>query len=281
MIYVPKEFQLPMPFPYPASNHLIFEEWFFQNWKPEDARERKYLPIFVNGYQVGNNYGQNKPQMDKLQKYLNSIDPTLKYYMITQYDDGLLCNIDHLDIRVYAMSSANGSRIDYALPLICQPMPFKHEPVERKFLANFIGRITHPIRNKVVEQLQGRKDCFCHVPRNAWEQMNEYHYSQILAQSVFTICPRGYGWNSFRIAEALQYGSIPVIISDEYRQPHNKSIDGLYVMECDIQYLYKMLTDASLIVSKTDVQKDMKECYDKYFTYEANKEFILEDLKNN
>jgi len=34
--------------------------------------------------------------------------------------------------------------------------------------------------------------------------------------SKFALCPRGYGKTSFRIQEALQYGAIPVYISDEY-----------------------------------------------------------------
>lgn len=279
MIQVPKEFQTKMPFAYPASNHLIFEEWFFENWKPEDSRERKYLPIFVNGYQVGNNYGQNKPKMEALQNYIDSLDKSQKYYLITQYDDGILCNLDGLDIRVYAMS---GSRVDYALPLLCQPMPFKHEHTEKRYLANFIGRITHPVRNKVVDALKNRNDCFVHVPKTAWDQMNEFYYSQILAESIFTICPRGYGWNSFRIAEALQYGSIPVIISDDYKSPHYIDYYGwaVYIREDSLQFLDGILKD----LSKSEISEMRiygEEVYKSHFTYESNKKLILEDLKNN
>lgn len=276
MVQVPKQFQTPMPFPYPENNHLIFEEWYFKNWTKEDKRERKYLPIFVNGYQVGNQYGKNRPQMDKLQEYIDSLDRSQKYYMIVQYDDGLLCDLKDLDVRMYAMS---GPKVDYALPLLCQPMPFKHEKTEKRYLANFVGRITHPVRSKVVEALRTHEDCFVHIPKNAWDQMNSFHYSKIIAESFFTICPRGYGWNSFRIAEALQYGSIPIVISDEYVQPHNPLFDTIItIQESEVPLLIPIM-QSWMPETITEIAKQTHEIYNAYFTYEANKRLILEDLK--
>ena len=40
-----------------------------------------------------------------------------------------------------------------------------------------------------------------------------------MSRSIFTICPRGTGHGTIRLFESLNSGSIPVIISDDYKLP--------------------------------------------------------------
>jgi Exostosin family len=44
-------------------------------------------------------------------------------------------------------------------------------------------------------------------------------YAELLGQSAFVLCPRGYGSSSIRLFEALQVGRCPVIIADEWLPP--------------------------------------------------------------
>ena len=45
---------------------------------------------------------------------------------------------------------------------------------------------------------------------------NEEEYIRVLEESIFCICPSGSGPNSIRLWEAVEFGCIPVIISDDY-----------------------------------------------------------------
>lgn len=266
MIIVPASFQQRHPFPYPPDNKSCFEEWFFDNYEG-DTGDGEYLPIFWTGYYVRADFGQNEFLMDALQRYLNGLDSTKKYFTIIQYDGGILSNIDHLDIKVFSMS---GGRTDYPLPLISTPHEFTFNFKRRPFLANFIGKITHPVRKKIV-QLQ----------RPGYYILTQKHklseYCSIIASSTFTLCPRGFGPTSFRIQEALQYGSIPVYISDEFVIPHNIPFEeyGVIVEAKDADRIDDILKS---IPDKEVKRKQLciNDIYKTYFTYDGTTKTILQ-----
>jgi hypothetical protein len=58
-------------------------------------------------------------------------------------------------------------------------------------------------------------------------------YDEVMARSVFTLCPAGYGRWSFRLVEALLNESIPVVLADDYVLPFGEEIrwdDYAYVL---------------------------------------------------
>lgn len=273
MVDVPAQFRPHIKFPYPADNDLIFEEWFYKHFTGE--RERVYLPVFWTAYYVNHNYGKDKKAIADLQTFLNTLDRTKKYFTICQYDDGIMNEVRHLDIKVFGMS---GHPIDYPLPLLCKPHKFEYH-VQRDLLVNFIGRVTHPIRSKMLSVLPKTKEYYVSErPHNLSD------YCRILARSVFTLCPRGYGQTSFRIMEALQYGSIPVYISDDHILPHNIPFHtyGVQVKESEIGDIVKILGIVKDIMpEEIKMRQDaIKEVYQQYFTYEGCREVIFsENLK--
>lgn len=259
-VHVPSHFQPHQPSNYPTDNVTDFEHWYLLNYSPHAGR--LYLPVMWTAYYCRKKYGKDQGAIDSLQQFLRSLDRTKKYYTIVQYDDGILNDLSMLDIKVYSMS---GKPMDHPLPLICQP----HEalpPVERTIFASFVGRKTHAIR----EQLDQFKD------RSSWyisdRQISLPRYCEILNKSIFTLCPRGYGPTSFRIMEALQFGSIPVYISDEFIEAHNVDFDtyGIAVLPCYINDLPDILAQANI----SELQAAGKLAYELYYTYQANKEII-------
>jgi hypothetical protein len=50
------------------------------------------------------------------------------------------------------------------------------------------------------------------------------NYENILADTVFCLCPSGSGANSIRLWEALGFGCIPVILSDKLQLPGDKAL---------------------------------------------------------
>jgi hypothetical protein len=266
MIHVPEKFQPKHPFRYPSDNEIEFERWYFENYDYQ-MEEREYLPVFWTAYYCRHKFGQHKPAMVDLKRYLNTLDRSKKYYTIVQYDGGLLHDVSHLDIKIFSMS---GGRTDYPLPLISQAHPYP--PVtwmDRNIFMNFIGKVTHPIRSAI----------FRIKWQEGWYISNADHnlhsYCNRLGRSIFTLCPRGFGPTSFRIQEALQYGSIPVYISDEFVIPHNLPFEdyGVLIEAKDAHRVHEILTAITAEEIRRK-QERILEVYRKYFTYEGCREMI-------
>jgi FkbM family methyltransferase len=257
-VQVPDHFRPKHPIVYPGDNDPDFERWFFENYKGSEGRT--YLPIQWTAFYCKNGYGRQPGPIASLQKFLDDLDRSKKYYTICQFDDGILNNLEGLDIKVFSMS---GKPMDYALPLLCQP----HKPVpeqERTLFASFVGRNTHPIR---AELLKMRHHNW--LITDKVQKMTEY--CNTIARSVFTLCPRGYGPTSFRIMEAIQYGSIPIYITDNLIEPHGIDFNlyGVKVRPDQLSILHKILADVD-IKQKQAMVKDMWPM----FTFQGNKDII-------
>lgn len=245
---------------YPPNNQQIFEEYFSRSLTGKESIKRKYLPVHWTSYYVNNGYGKDRTKIARLQRFLNTLPIGEKYFTIQQYDDGILNDLRNLDIKVF---SSSGHGID--IPLLSQPLPYKFEST-KKYLFNFIGRHTHHLRNDIFNIK--RDDVYISDKPHSQED-----YARIISQSYFTLCPRGYGINSFRIQEAIQYHSIPVYISDRFCMPINFSEYGICVNNVS------EVQDA--INKMKDVQIDFEEVFNKYFSYESVKNYILNHHENN
>jgi hypothetical protein len=201
-----------------------------------------------------------------LQNYIDSLDKSVKYFTIVQHDDGIMCDLSKLDIKVFAMS---GNRIDYPLPLIAEPYPYKFD-LPRDIFASFIGAKTHNVR-RLMQAGQNYVMQFSHV--------SPEKYCETMARSVFALCPRGYGANSFRISEAMQYGAIPVYISDQFIFPHNVDFQkfGVVIGLNDVRRLDQILRAIKPDEIKAK-QEAVKEYYQKYFTYQSTFDLIVNNL---
>lgn len=262
----------PMQFSrYPPDNAVTFERWYMNDWNASNERERIYLPIQWTALYCNNGYG-NQTVIKTVQKYLDSLDIKKKYYTIVQYDDGILNSIDHLDIKICAMA---GPRIDFSLPLLCTQHKFNFTiPTKKKYVASFIGNLTHPIRVEIIEQLKNEPGYYVSTKHHDLKA-----YCEIIANSKYVLCPRGYGQSSFRIQETIDFGAIPVYISDEFIFPYNMPTFPFgVVLAPDMN-----IDEAIKYVESTDQDKIIRLCIDKnraLFTYEGCKQEILTYLKN-
>ncbi len=265
MIEVPEQFSPHIRVDYPPNNHLIFEEWFERNIKGKEMfTERQYLPIFWTSYYVNHNYGNDKKSIRELQSFIDSLDTSKKYFTIVQYDDGILNDLSKINCKVFGMG---GGHWDYPLPLICQPHPYSFT-TQRDIFCNFMGALTHPIRKQLLPYV-----------KKAGYLVNTFSipiqdYCMNLSRSVFTLAPRGYGVTSFRLMEAVQFGSIPVYISDKPMFPHGELFDYGVFIEPDkvpqIDKILKAITPEEI----AHKQRRLKEVWE-MFTYEGCKNRIL------
>jgi hypothetical protein len=265
--YTPIEFRVKQLFSYPEDNKHEFERWFYDNTQPNEVTGRTYLPIFWTAYWTNNGYGQKEKSRNVLQHFIDSLPRDKKYFTICQYDDGPIVDFKDLDITVFGMS---GGRIDYPIPLLCQPHGYKFD-CKRDIFASFVGGDTHPIRRELIKQFIGKPDC--HV---SLKKLPLKEYCNLMARSVFALCPRGYGKSSFRIMEAVHYGAIPVYVSDDFVTPYNSPFNAFGIQVGNDYNLYDLLKD----VRKDCIpllQKGIEEVRP-LFTYEGCKRMIIAEV---
>jgi hypothetical protein len=269
MVSIPINLRVPQLQQYPSDNTIAFERWYMENFVDANARERLYLPIQWTALYCNNNYGKCAKTKLHIQSFLDGLDRDKKYYTIVQYDDGILNDLSKLDIKVMAMS---GPRIDYPLPLLAMPHQYQFNE-DRDILASFIGRVTHPIRSAMIGQLQGKDGYYISTKPHSMRD-----YCQILARSKYALCPRGYGQTSFRIQEAIQYGAVPIYISDDFILPYDK--------ECGVVFfdvnLMPCAVDEFLDVTSVNYGERLDSLIKSrhLFTYQGCKAEILEELRN-
>lgn len=264
MISVPDRFRPHIKVDYPPNNDLIFEEWFYKNWGllAYIQQTREYLPVFWTSYYVNHNYGNDKRALADLQNFINSLDKSKKYFTIVQYDDGILNDVSGLDLKVFGMG---GYHYDYPLPLIGKPHPYSFTS-ERDVFCNFMGGLTHQIRKDLLPVAK-KAGYLCSTSHLKIED-----YCLNLSRSVFTLCPRGYGLSSFRLAEAVQFGSIPVYISDKFMIPYDEPFDyGVLIEPYQIPHIDKILRSVDIEEKRAHMNKEL-------FTYEECKNQVLKHI---
>jgi hypothetical protein len=162
-----------------------------------------------------------------------------------------------------------GPRIDYPLPMLCTPHKFNFAIPEKKtYIASFIGSYTHPLRATMVDQLKDKEGYYISTRHHDLRE-----YCQVMSQSKYALCPRGYGQSSFRIQEAIDFGAIPIYISDEHIFPYNQGF--LYGYAIDPQDDYINWFEKQRPTWNSRVQPDKS-----LFTYAGCKREILNYLSN-
>lgn len=205
---VPDQFRPRQNSPYPPyCTEMMVEQYVSRHYNGDS--DRIYLPVYWTNYYCNNGYGHGR--IEPLLQWLGALDKSKKYWTVVQYDDGILQKPEGLDILVFSAGNPSGIPI----PLI--PSHYLEVPnVMKGYDLTFIGNINnHPIRKQLIEET------------GCWKMdgLLPQDYYKVLAQSDFTLCPRGYGVTSFRIYEALHCGAVPVIVSDIDWLPYSRMID--------------------------------------------------------
>jgi Exostosin family len=280
MVNVPEIFKLKTHYVYPPYNNMIFEEYFYNYYISNNINieNYEYLPIFWTSFYMSKDYG--RIDMNDLQIYLNQLPRNKKYFTIIQYDDGILQNIDNLDIFIFGqggkLTKNDLKKIGYPIPLNCLPSNFTKK--ERNIKCSFIGVINgrHSIREKLRNELLNDNNFLIS------EKIDYNSFLDILEKSEFTLCPRGYGLTSFRICESLQHESIPIYVSDNFWLPFKDEFNftdiGFLINENEI-YKIKNIINIST-EEKNKLLEKGKEIYKQFFDYEGCSKEIIKKICN-
>jgi hypothetical protein len=306
MIDVPEVFRPATCFEYPRHNPITFEEYFYKYYlehKPHTKRE--YLPVLWSVFYYKRHYRDDGTA--DLQQFLNYLNDEKSYFTTCVYDGGVHENTRHLDMKLfsavgdtmYLKRTYVGKLGDRAIPLLCSPAPNIDKTRPRDILAGFVGAKTHPLRVKLWEMYGKERDFsvnraiinpvtnFQVMTQEKWAQVNYEGFKDLMERSVFALCPRGSSTTSFRICESLQYGCVPVYISDKFwfpwSDPKNPNDRGVFD-KIGITCLPQEMPDLprrlrNMPQSQIDEYlKNGRELYESYFTLEGCAKRIIEEV---
>jgi hypothetical protein len=107
------------------------------------------------------------------------------------------------------------------------------------------------------------------------------NFIDITSRSTFTLCPRGYGRNSFRLYEAMQLGSIPVYIYDEDWRSFKEEINW---DDFSVSIHYSQLQNIESILDSITENKikqmseNLVKFYNEFFSLESTSKKILQQI---
>lgn len=151
----------------------------------------------------------------------------------------------------------------------------------RSRLVGFRGRLaTHPVRERLRALLGAdvvRDPARDVLPDAAVS--SHCGYCDELADTVFSLCPRGFGASSYRLYESLAQGCVPVIISDDFQPPpgpEDWSEFSLRVSEHDLDGLPARL--AELLPEADRMSRAARMAWSRHFSPEALRERFPADV---
>jgi hypothetical protein len=227
------------PYPFYATDYLeeFFYRFYIANKTDFDAINFTLIPIWwTTAY------------LDHLniQPYIDVLPKEYRYFAVSQHDDAIKEKLPEGTI----VFSAGGNTGGIPLPLVCSDMPKSiiPNPTYQDILCSFVGSPTHLVRQRMIHLLGNDKDFVFEV--SPWsfnigpERTNLF--IDVTSRSSFTLCPRGYGAQSFRTYEAIQLGSVPVYIHDHVKWlPFEDDVDwesfAVVISDKDISKIPKII----------------------------------------
>lgn len=152
-----------------------------------------------------------------------------------------------------------------------------HLDEKRRYLFNFIGGRTHPIRKTVLSL--NYTDAFLKdtTGLHAWKldklakAKYEEEYLQVMNDSYFVLCPRGIGPCSYRLFETMQLARSPIIISDEWVYPQfdfNWNEFAIFISEDKIAEIPAILERRKVEAIEMGIKA--RKIWEKYFSPQAS-----------
>ena len=284
---IPKELMDLSILNYPIHNNSIGIEGYFYNYyiNEEINTELTYLPIQWTNYLVKNKYGKD---IEMLKSFINRLDfKNNKFFTITQYDGGPLVNLNNTIVFSCSgmFNTPKNNNLSYInIPLLTE----KQTPnfmSRKKNKVGYLGRNTHKIREellKIYQHLDGY-ELINYFGTSASKKDNKL-FRKLTSQSIFTLCPRGYGPTSFRLYESINLGSIPIYISDDFILPFQDKVDwdklALLIKLEDIGSIHKKVEKILNNNKHIEMLNYGKECNVKYFNMEYTSNYISKQIQN-
>ncbi len=259
--------------PYHQGDYL--EEYFIKYFEQNNLDTKRYfIPVAWSSCYINN----NDSPLFELQEELNSLDNNEEYFIVSTHDDAPRESIPKNTLSF----SAGGNKGNIPIPLVVSSLRSPEKIYEKKYLASFIGSMTHPIRKQILDKFSNNKR-FYFQHKNWTPNIN---YSQLenfidrTSESYFGLAPRGYGKTSYRLYEIMQLSAIPVYVSDTFWLPWKNEIDWteICILIKNIDFLDLELQEFLYMNSYEEKIKQIKETYENFFTIEKVTQKIIQTV---
>ena len=242
------------------------ENQFFDQWLASDLElERIYVPI------LWTDVLHKAPLLiPEVQVVLDGLDPSFQYFSVSQLARGL--SHPSLNLTVpkkldFILFSSGGS----SRPLRTVPVPLLKQELVPEGLSKTVSVIfqgsasPHDLRGHLAGTL---RKSFLFLNNSA-------DWKVILESSNFSLCPRGFGSTSFRLAESIQLGTIPIYVwQQEAWLPYHRMLNwrefAIVVSSEDVAELPNMVKRADV----TRMQEALRDVQH-MFTYNYTIDYIL------
>lgn len=264
---------------YPAGNSGFGVEQDFLKYlkssslitRSSDKADWHYLPVFWTRWHLNHDYA--KYGVDELQAEVSKIllEPK-QTFTICQYDDGPVVKLGATTLFLASRKGNEGIDIPLLRNLIRIPLV---KP-RKRYLASFAGRLhTYPIREQMAKILQNRKD----VLISDGDKGQKFFISTTV-KSRIALCPRGYGGSSFRFFEAMQLGTVPLLVGENDTRPFKKFIDwdSMSFFVSTVDKLPTLLDGLDKRQLRT-MGRQAKGTYLKHLQYEKWGNFVIKELE--
>jgi len=271
---LPKKFNPNHELSLVSETYFSLYDFFRLYCRTYDPSEADYffVPINIIQYQFRNE------NPDDLLKYLKFLDPNRNDHLVVALGDfsqrskknhaGLayLETYDWLnDFVLLALESSSdlipGQDIGIIPYNTLSTSPLFNNN-QRTFLYSFLGETSHiyllqtHIRNKI-KLIPAKQNNFIgsYITSTLRKKLLKYYYTKddyelLSRNSVFTLAPAGYGRWTYRFFQAIQWGSIPVLLSDDYAKPFEDTIPYddfcITIPEKDVHRIDEILNSFSL-----------------------------------
>jgi hypothetical protein len=142
---------------------------------------------------------------------------------------------------------------------------------DKNMLFSFMGaKFTHKIRETLINLYP--HCCFDTVQwgRNNNDLTFRNTYVKTIKSSKFSLCPRGVGKTSYRLYESMMLGTVPVIISDNWKPPLNYLLNWDEFSVTIKENQLNNITDILSTYSDETIIKMSKKAQEVYFKYFNN-----------
>jgi hypothetical protein len=272
----------------PFKNGRYMEEYFYDYvmiHKDKIETDMVYIPIFWTNLQNHPAFSKQKHNYDiLLSKAILSYPLNTRFFTVVQHDDGPQLK---LPINTTIFGACTGT---IPLPLIYEDttrqLLNKPRKDKKDIFASFVGTLTHNVRKKMINIVEGNDDIkLVTKPHSDWtNNVSSYAadiFIDLTLNSKFCLAPRGYGRSSFRFFEAMQLDCIPVYFWDDIEWlPYKDIVDyskfSVSIQEKDIEKTIEILKSISeeKYVSMLEELKRVRH----YFSLEGMSEYIFKKI---
>ena len=173
------------------------------------------VPLFIQWTDLWHLYKETWYDHVEGRNFISKLRKDVIYVALSQHDEGLYHIRQYFrpedNWNIFVLSGGGFGHV--ALPIFMRELQFT--PVNRDAPNHFVfagNLVSYPVRHEMKRILE---ETSVEPPYFSFRMYSGKHWKKVMRSGLLNLVPRGYGRSSFRLAEAVQMGCIPVYLWDD------------------------------------------------------------------